>query len=165
MKIKFNMLILVTGLAFSSVSNAAPLYEANMSMRDIIEWTTKTVSKTLSFNGETVDESLSSHKKDYTEAALNEIASGLKENGVLDRLETKNSSVEISIDKYPVISNHDIKNDIYEWQLEFPITINYEIDQKVTEKQGMLVTVVVERVSDSKNPEGIDIKSFSVRKK
>lgn len=165
MKIKFNMLILVMGLVFSSVSNASPLYEANMSMRDIIEWTTKTVSKTLSFNGETVAESLSSPKKDYTDAALNEIVYSLKENGVLDRLETKNSSVEISIDKYPVISNHDIRNDIYEWQLEFPITINYEVDKKVTEKQGMLVTVVVERVPDSKNPEGIDIKMFLLKKK
>ncbi len=96
---------------------------------------------------------------DFTTTGWESFSKALKESNIIDAVTARKLVVSLEIEAAPEIKQTFIKNGIYTWYLQLPITIKFDGDQPPTPIHTMLLLQVV-RVSTLQNPEGISVEPW-----
>ena len=141
------------------IINIVPLNEPYRSSADIIAWTAATAQNVMRFGYHDYRDRLQQVSSNFTPGGWDSFNKALKESGFLDAIDKRKLVVTMDINAAPEITNAFVRNGIYTWYLQMPVTIKFDGDAP----PGPITTTLrlqVVRVSTLQNPEGISIEQW-----
>lgn len=138
-----------------------PLDQPSISNNDLALWAKDSVTQIYNYSFIDYKDVLVKIKEYFTSDGYDAYISALKQSGNLDLIRDKNLVVSAKFLQDPEVMREGLFDGVYSWELEFPLVITYQGDTEKL-KQDVQVTLLVQRVSKSKNPKGIGIFSIEV---
>ena len=95
----------------------------------------------------------------FTTTGWDSFNKALKDANFLDAIQARKLVVTMDINAAPEIQNAFVRNGVYTWYVQFPVTIKFDGDQP---PQPIITTLRLQivRVSTLQNPEGISIEQW-----
>jgi len=141
------------------IINIVPLNEPYRAPADVIAWAAGTAQNVMRFDYQDYRDRLQQASGNFTPSGWESFSKALKESSIIEAVEARKLVVGMEIEAAPEIKNAFVKNGIYTWYLQFPITIKFGGDQPPAAIHTTLLLQVV-RVSTLQNPDGISIEQW-----
>ena len=141
------------------IINIVPLNDPFRDNASVIAWAAGTAQNVMRFDYHDYRERLQQVSTNFTTSGWESFSKALKESNIIDALTARKLVVSMEIDAAPEIKQAFIKNGIYTWYLQFPVTIKFDGDQAPGAIRTMLLLQVV-RVSTLQDPQGISIEQW-----
>jgi intracellular multiplication protein IcmL len=141
------------------IISIVPLNEPYRSQAEVIEFAARTARSVMGFDYRDYRENLQRVSVDFTASGWESFSKALKESSIIDAVTARKLVVHMEIEAAPEIKNAFVKNGVYTWYLQFPVTIKFDGEQPPAPIRTMLLLQVV-RVSTLQNPEGISIEQW-----
>jgi intracellular multiplication protein IcmL len=95
----------------------------------------------------------------FTPTGWDSFNKALKDSNILDAIQARKLVVLMDINGAPEIKNAFVKNGVYTWYLQFPVTIHFDGEAP---PQPIATTLLLQvmRVSNLQNPDGISIEQW-----
>jgi intracellular multiplication protein IcmL len=141
------------------IINIVPLNEPYRSQADVVAWAAGTAQNVMRFGYHDYRERLQQASTSFTTTGWESFSKALKESNIIDALTARKLVVSMDIDAAPEIKQTFVKNGVYTWYLQFPVTIKFDGDNPPTAIHTMLLLQVV-RVSTLQDPQGVSIEQW-----
>ena len=141
------------------IISIVPLNEAYRSPAEVIAWAAGTAQNVMRFGYYDYRTRLQQVSSDFTETGWASFNKALKDANIIEAVEGRKLVVTMDIDAAPEIKNAMVKNGVYTWYLEFPVTIKFGGTTPPQPIHTQLVMQVV-RVSTLQNPDGLSIEQW-----
>ena len=141
------------------IINIVPLNEPYRSNAEVIAWAAGAAQNIMRFGYNDYRQHLQQVSSDFTETGWTSFNKALKEANIIEALEARKLVLSTDINAAPEIKNTVVRNGVYTWYLEFPITIKFD----GVNPPGMINTnlvLQVVRVSTLQNPDGLSIEQW-----
>src|SRR5262249_2868969 len=138
------------------IINIVPLNEPYRSQADVVAWAAGTAQNVIRFGYHDYRERLQQVSGSFTPTGWESFTKGLKESNTIQACSARKLVVTMDIEAAPEIKNAFVKNGVYTWYLQFPVTIKFDGEQPPAAIRTQLLLQIV-RVSTLQNPEGISI--------
>ena len=145
-----------------SVIKMTPLSQPFISQQGLLDWTSEAVCSTLSLDFLHYREQLNASMSNYTPTAFQQILSTLQSSGTLKMIKTQRVVTSAIPTAAPVIVNQGLVNGMYAWKIQFPLVVSYETSGNSSNRQSLIATVMVTRVSTAYNPRGVAIEQINL---
>jgi intracellular multiplication protein IcmL len=140
------------------------LTEPQVSSQALLNWTSETVTKTLSLDFLYWKKKLMEVRGSYDPDGFRTLVNSLEDGGHLEKIRLERLSLSAVPSDAPVIVSQGIKNGRMTWKVELPLIISYQSSAGIAATQRLLAEVWVERVTSSANPLGIVIRQLVLGK-
>jgi intracellular multiplication protein IcmL len=141
------------------IINIVPLNEPYRSPAEVIAWAAGTAQNVMRFGYQDYRERLQQSSNNFTTTGWDSFSKALKEANIIEAIQARKLVVSMDINAAPEIKNAFLKNGVYTWYLQFPVTISFDGEQPPQPITTNLVLQVV-RVSTLQNPDGISIEQW-----
>ena len=141
------------------IISIVPLNEPYRSQADVIAWAAGTAQNVMRFGYHDYRERLQQVSADFTTTGWESFSKALKESDIIDAVTARKLVVTMDIEAAPEIKQSFVKQGVYAWYLQFPVTIKFDGDQPPAAIRTMLFLQIV-RVSTLQNPDGISIEQW-----
>jgi intracellular multiplication protein IcmL len=141
------------------IINIVPLNEPYRSQAEVIAWAAGTAQNVMRFGYHDYRARLEQVKSNFTPTGWEAFLKALKEANVIEAVEARKLVVTMDINAAPEVKNVFVKNGIYTWDLQFPVTIKFDGNEPPQPINTTLVLRIV-RVSTLQNPDGISIEQW-----
>ena len=142
------------------IINIVPLNEPYLSPAQVIAWTTMSAKNVMTFGYNDYRERLQQAQNSYfTPTGWVSFNQALKDANFIDAIQAHKLVVKMEINGAPEIRNTVVRNGVYTWYVQFPVTIKFDGDQPPQPINTTLQLQVV-RVSTLLNPDGISIEQW-----
>jgi len=141
------------------IINIVPLNEPYRSRGDVVAWAAGRAQEVMQFGYNDYRQRLQSSSINFTPSGWESFTKAMKKARILEAIEARKLTVSMSIEAAPEVKRAGVKDGIYTWLLQFPITIEFDGAEKPASMQANLILHVV-RVSTLQNPEGISIEQW-----
>ena len=141
------------------IINIVPLNDPFRDNAFVTSWAAITAQNVMKFDYHDFRERLQQASTNFTTTGWDSFSKALKESSIMDALTVRKLVVSLEIGAAPEVKQAFIKNGIYTWYLQFPITIKFDGDNPPGAIHTMLLLQVV-RVSTLQNPDGISIEQW-----
>jgi hypothetical protein len=141
------------------IIDIVPLNEAYRSNADVIAWAAGTAQNIMRFGYHDYRQHLQQISSDFTETGWASFNKALKDANIIEAIEARKLVVTMDIEAAPEIKNAFVRNGVYTWYLEFPVTIKFDGAAPPGDIHTTLVLQVV-RVSTLQNPDGLSIEQW-----
>jgi intracellular multiplication protein IcmL len=141
------------------IINIVPLNEPYRSPADVIAWTAATAQNVMRFGYHDYRDRLQQVSSNFTPTGWDSFNKALKDSNILDAIQARKLVVLMDINGAPEIKNAFVKNGVYTWYLQFPVTIHFDGEAP---PQPIATTLLLQvmRVSNLQNPDGISIEQW-----
>ena len=95
----------------------------------------------------------------FTPTGWESFSKALKDSSILDAIDARKLVVGLELNSAPEIKNAYVRNGIYTWYLQVPVTIRFDGDDPPLPITSTLILQVV-RVSTLQNSDGISIEQW-----
>jgi hypothetical protein len=136
-----------------------PLNDAYRSNAEVIAWAAGTSQSIMRFGYSDYRQHLQQVSSDFTESGWLSFNKALKEANLIEAIEARKLVLSMDINAAPEIKNAFVRNGVYTWYLEFPVTIKFDGVMPPGDIHTTLVLQVV-RVSTLENPDGLSIEQW-----
>ncbi len=136
-----------------------PLNEPYRSQAEVIEFAARTARNVMRFGYHDYRERLQQVSSDFTTTGWESFSKALKESNIIEAVTARKLVVTLDIEAAPEIKQAFVKNGVYTWYLQFPITIQFQGDQPPAAIHTMLLMQVA-RVSTLQSSEGISVEQW-----
>ncbi len=143
-----------------------PKTSPNMSLSDVIKWTTEAIEAAYTYDFVNYRLELQSAQKYFTDFGWRNYMKGLDASGNLLALNKYSYLVTGKVVGPPKILNQGILGGAYAWKFEFPFLVNYSkppYDGKDFFQNPLILTVIVQRQSLLSSYKGLGIIQMSGR--
>jgi len=147
------------------LAKMTPLGKPLISQGALLNWTAETVTETLSIDFLHWRKQLMRVRPRYSPDAFKQLIASLKSSGNLGMILSQRLSVTSTIAQAPVIIGRGSVEGRLVWKIEFPVLVSYESSAAVKNKQELVATVLVERVSSLEKVQGIHVKQLLLTQK
>ena len=141
------------------IISIVPLDNPYRSNGEVLEFAARTARSTMSFDYRDYRDNLQRVSADFTTIGWESFSKALKESNIIDALTAHKLIVSMKIDGAPEIKQESVKEGVYTWYLQMPVTIEFDGDQPPEAIRTILLLQIV-RVSTLQNPEGISIEQW-----
>ncbi|MDX2027377.1 MAG: DotI/IcmL/TraM family protein [Alphaproteobacteria bacterium] len=141
------------------IINIVPLNEPYRTQAEIVAWAAGTVQNVMRFDYVDYRTRLQQASNSFTESGWQSFSKALKEAGILEAVSARKLVISLDIGAAPEIKNALVRNGVYTWYLQFPITINFSGSEAPAPIHTNLLLQVV-RVSTLQNPDGVSIEQW-----
>jgi intracellular multiplication protein IcmL len=141
------------------IINIVPLDEPYRSQADVIAWAAGTAQNVMRFAYSDYRARLQQSSADFTTTGWESFSKALKESNIIEAVSARKLVVTMDIDGAPEIIQAFVKNGVYTWNLQLPVTVRFDGDQPPSAIHRILKLQIV-RVSTLQNPEGISIEQW-----
>jgi len=141
------------------IINIVPLDEPYKTNAEVIAWAAGTSQKVMTFGYHDYRARLQEVSSEFTTVDWDSFLKALKEANIIEAMDAHKLVVTMDIDAAPEIKQAFVKDGIYTWYLQFPITIKFNGDQPPSAIHTVLLLQIV-RVSTLQNPDGISIEQW-----
>ena len=135
------------------------LSEPNLSHPALVSWTAQAATEVMTFGFHDYRKRLQESSRHYTRRGWESFTKALQESGFITAV-TANKQVITAVPRSaPIIRSEGIKNNRYQWELEIPMRINFQLgSQSRSESQIIRLTIV--RVPRLESPSGVGIEKW-----
>ena len=141
------------------IINIVPTNEPYRSQAEVVAWTASVVKNVMRFDYKDYRERLQQASNNFTTTGWDSFSKAIKQSNILDAIEARKLVVSLELSAAPEIKNAFVKNGVYTWYLQIPVTIKFDGNEPPQPIPTMLILQVV-RVSTLQNPEGISIEQW-----
>jgi intracellular multiplication protein IcmL len=164
-------LILVLGLTISAMKGRDRFFattsdgrllpmialdQPNMPDSKVLTWATEAATETMTFNFSDFRRRLQDASRFFTRSGWQTFNDALSKSNLLDAVRTNQQVLTAVPLKAPIVLQEGLVNNVYQWQIQFPLNVTYEVGNKV-DNHPQLITLVIVRVSTLETPDGIAI--------
>lgn len=140
-----------------------PLHVPGISTAELLDWTTKAVVKTYSYDHVNYRASLQDVSEMFTGTGWTNFQKALTKSRMLKTVIAQKAVMTAVPTEAPRILEEGRRNGRYMWKIEMPMLLKLQGAQNVT--QPIMVTVLIQRVSLINNPKGVAIVNYVVSEK
>lgn len=141
------------------IINIVPLNEPYRSQAEVIAWASDSIRSVMSFDYKDYRGRLQQVSSNFTPTGWDSFSKALKDSNIIDAVEARKLVVSLDLTLAPEIKNAFVKNGIYSWYLQVPVTVRFDGAEPPQPIATTLILQVV-RVSTLQNPEGISIEQW-----
>jgi len=141
------------------IISIVPLNEPYRSNAEVIAWAAGAAQNVMRFGYSDYRQHLQQVSSDFTETGWTSFNKALKESNIIEALEARKLVLSMDINAAPEIKQTIVRNGVFTWYLEFPVTIKFD---GVTPPANINTTLVLQvvRVSTLQNPDGLSIEQW-----
>jgi len=144
------------------IINIVPLNEAFRKDSEVLSWAASTALSVMKFGYHDYRERLQQNSSNFTESGWTSFNKALDEARFIDAIQARKLVVTLDINGAPEIKSAGVRNGVYTWYVQFPVTIRFDGEQPPQPISTKLLLQIV-RVSTLQNPEGISIEQWVPR--
>ena len=133
-----------------------PLSDSYRSQADVIAWAAGNAQNVMRFGYNDYHQRLDQARSKFTTAGWENFSKALRESSIIESIEARKLVVSMDIDGAPEITNQGVRDGVYVWNVQFPVTIKYDGNEPPASSSSRLRLQIV-RVSTLENPDGIAI--------
>jgi len=136
-----------------------PLSEPLRTRADVISWAAGKAQEVMRFGYNDYRQRLQQASANFTQSGWESFTKAMREARIIEAVEARKLTVEMSIEGAPEVKLAMEKDGIYTWYLQFPISIVFDGTAPPAPIHAMLLLQVV-RVSTLQNSDGISIEQW-----
>ncbi len=141
------------------IINIVPMNEAYLSSAQVIAWAASTAQNVMRFGYHDYRDRLQQVSSNFTATGWDSFNKALKEANFIDAIQARKLVVTMEVNGAPEIQSAFVRNGVYTWYVQFPVTIKFDGDQPPQPITTTLRLQIV-RVSTLQNPDGISIEQW-----
>ncbi len=141
------------------IINIVPMNEPYRTPAEVVAWSTSVAQNVMRFGYHDYRERLQQVSSNFTTSGWDSFSRALKEANIVEAIQARKLVVTLELNAAPEIKNAFVKNGVYTWYLQMPVTIKFDGDQPPQPITTNLLLQVV-RVSTLQNPDGISIEQW-----
>ena len=141
------------------IINIVPMNEAYLSSAQVIAWAASTAQNVMRFGYHDYRERLQQVSSNFTATGWDSFNKALKEANFIDAIQARKLVVTMEVNGAPEIQSAFVRNGVYTWYVQFPVTIKFDGDQPPQPITTTLRLQIV-RVSTLQNPDGVSIEQW-----
>jgi intracellular multiplication protein IcmL len=141
------------------IINIVPLNEPYLTQAQLTAWAASTAQSVMRFGYHDYRDRLQQSSSNFTQTGWDSFNKALKESNFIDAISARKLVVTMDIDAAPEIQNAFVRNGVYTWYVQFPVTIKFDGDQPPAAITTTLRLQIV-RVSTLQNPDGVSIEQW-----
>ncbi len=141
------------------IISIVPLNERYRTDAEVIAWAAGAAQNIMRFGYNDYRQHLQLASNDFTETGWTSLNNAINEANIIEALEARKLVLATDINAAPEIKTAAVRNGIFTWYLEFPITIKFDGVTPPAPISTKLVLQVV-RVSTLQNPDGLSIEQW-----
>lgn len=141
------------------IINIVPLSQEYRSRGYVVAWAAGKAQEVMRFGYNDYRQRLQESSINFTPSGWESFTGAMKESRIMEAVEARKLTVSMKIQAAPEVKKAFIKDGVYTWLLQFPVTIEFDGAAAPAAMQANLVLQVV-RVSTLQNPEGISIEQW-----
>jgi len=141
------------------IINIVPLNDPFRSNAEVVSWTAGTVQSVLRFGYHDYRQHLQKVSVNFTPSGWESFTKALKEARIIDAVEACKLLVTLDVQAAPEIKNTFVKDGVFTWYLQLPISIKFSGNEAPASINAKLLLQIV-RVSTLQNPDGIGIEQW-----
>lgn len=141
------------------IINIVPLNEPFQSRAEVISWAAGKAQEIMRFGYNDFRQRLQQSSTSFTPTGWESFTTAMREARIIDAVEARKLTVSLDIEGAPEIKFAGEKDGIYNWYVQFPITIKFDGNDPPTPITAVLILQIV-RVSTLQNPQGISIEQW-----
>jgi intracellular multiplication protein IcmL len=132
------------------------LDQPNLPTAKVLSWAAEAATETMTFGFNDYRKRLQDSSRFFTRSGWQTFNDALSKSNLLE-LVTGNQQVVTAVPRSaPVILQAGLVNNVYQWQVQIPLNITYQVGSK-EDNRPQLITLVIVRVSTLETPDGIAI--------
>jgi intracellular multiplication protein IcmL len=141
------------------IINIVPLNEPFLTPAQVIAWSAGTAQNVMRFGYYDYRDRLQQVSGNFTATGWDSFNKALKDANFLEAIEARKLVVTLDINGAPEIQSAMVRNGVYTWYVQIPVTIKFDGDQP---PQPIVTTLRLQlvRVSTLQNPDGISIEQW-----
>ncbi|MDR3424058.1 MAG: DotI/IcmL/TraM family protein [Alphaproteobacteria bacterium] len=136
-----------------------PLSERYRTDADIITWAEKTAQDAMRFDYNDYRDRLQQSSSNFTQIGWTSFNKALKDANFIDAIQARKLVVALDINGAPQIQGEGVKDGVWTWYVQIPVTIKFDGNQPPTPISSMLHLQIV-RVSTLQNADGVSIEQW-----
>ncbi len=136
-----------------------PLSHPFRSRADVISWAAGSAQKVMRFSYNDYRQRLQEAASNFTPTGWESFTRAMKEARILEAVEARKLVISMDIEGAPEIKSAFVRDGVYTWYLQFPVTIKFQGNEPPSPMRATLLLQVV-RVSTLQSPEGISIEQW-----
>ncbi|MBU6234879.1 MAG: type IVB secretion system apparatus protein IcmL/DotI [Alphaproteobacteria bacterium] len=135
------------------------LSEPNLSRPAVLSWAAQAASETLTFGFHDYRRRLQESSRHFTRKGWGSFVKALQDSGMIESVEQNRQVLTAAPRAAPTILSEGILAGIYQWQVELPMMVTYQIGQQ-TRNVSMNIRLTIVRVPKLESPNGIGIEQW-----
>lgn len=135
------------------------LSEPNLSRPAVLSWAAQSASETLTFGFHDYRRRLQEASRHFTRKGWGSFVKALQDSGMIESVETNRQVLSAAPRSAPTILSEGVLNGVYQWQVELPMMVTYQIGQQ-QRNVGMNVRLLIVRVPKLESPNGLGIEQW-----
>lgn len=136
-----------------------PLNEPLRSRADVVAWAAGKAQEIMRFGYNDYRQRLQQASTSFTSTGWESFTKAMREARIIEAVEARKLTVEMEIGGAPEVKMETVKDGVYTWYLQFPVTIKFDGQNAPSSIQALLILQIV-RVSTLQNPDGISIEQW-----
>jgi len=124
---------------------------------DVVAWSSQSATEAMTFAFTDYRMRLQNSSKFFTQRGWDTFIEALNKSRILEAVDKRQLNVKGAPTAAPQIKRQGVVNGIYQWVLEMPYTIEYLGSGEIPQPTSGTLTLVVQRVPNLENPQGIGI--------
>jgi intracellular multiplication protein IcmL len=136
-----------------------PLSDPYRSRADVISWASGAAQNVMRFSYNDYRQRLQQAVGNFTPSGWESFSKAMKEARILEAVEARKLVVSLDIEAAPEVKKEFVRDGVYTWYLQFPVTIKFEGNDAPAAIQAKLLLQVV-RISTLQSADGISIEQW-----
>ncbi|NBX67196.1 MAG: type IV secretion protein IcmL [Proteobacteria bacterium] len=135
------------------------LSEPNLSRPAVLSWAAQSASETLTFGFHDYRRRLQESSRHFTRKGWGSFVKALQDSGMIESVETNRQVLSAAPRSAPTILSEGILGGVYQWQVELPMMVTYQIGQQ-QRNVSMNIRLLIIRVPKLESPNGLGIEQW-----
>ena len=135
------------------------LSEPNLSRPALLSWAAQSASETLTFGFHDYRRRLQEASRHFTRKGWGSFVKALQESGLIEAVEENRQVISAAPRSAPTILSEGIMGGVYQWQVEMPMMVTYQIGQQ-QRNVSMNIRLLIVRVPKLESPNGLGIEQW-----
>ena len=139
-----------------------PLNEPNLSNPALLSWVAQAATEVMTFGFHDFQNRLQESSRYFTTPGWASFSTALTNSRIIETIQQSQQVVTSAPRSAPIILQESIINDRYQWTIELPMKLTFQSGSKI-DTRNWLVTIVIVRVPQLGNPNGLGIQQWIAR--
>jgi len=136
-----------------------PLSEANLSRPALLSWAAQSATETLTFGFHDYRRRLQEASRHFTRKGWGSFVKALQDSGLIEAVEENRQVISAAPRSAPTILAEGVMGGVYQWQVEMPMMVTYQIGQQ-QRNVSMNIRLNIVRVPKLESPNGVGIEQW-----
>lgn len=139
-----------------------PLSRPNLTNPALLSWAAQAGTETMTFGFHDYQRRLQEASRYFTKTGWQSFSEALQRSRIIETIEQNQQVLTAAPRSAPIILNESIVNGRYQWIVQMPVKLTFQSGSKI-DTRNWIVDIIIVRVPQLGNPNGLGIESWQAR--